>query len=110
LLNKGSQVIAIEADVTNEDQVKNMIDETVKQFGAVDILVNCAGVISFRFIENLTVQDWDNIIEANLKGTYITNKATVVQMREQGKGKIINFSSESGKKGERGLLHYCASK
>jgi len=46
----------------------------------------------------------------NLKGTYITNKAVIAQMRKQGKGKIINFSSESGKKGEIGLSHYCASK
>lgn len=110
LSDKGSQTMAIEADVANEDQVKIMIDKTVKQFGGVDILVNCAGVISFRLIENLTVQDWNHIIEVNLKGTYITNKAAVMQMRKQGKGKIINFASESGKKGELGLSHYCASK
>ena len=110
LIEKGFRALAIEADVTKEEQVKKMIDETVKNFSTVDILVNCAGVISFRLIENLTLQDWDHIIEVNLKGTYITNKAVVAQMRKQGKGKIINFSSESGKKGEIGLSHYCASK
>jgi len=110
IVNDGYQAIAIEADITNEDQVKNMIDETVRQFGAVDILVNCAGVVSFRKIENLTVQDWDYVMDVNLKGTYIVDKAAIVQMRKQGKGKIINFSSESGKKGEPGLAHYCASK
>jgi len=111
IVNDGYQAIAIEADITNEDQVKNMIDETVTQFGAVDILVNCAGIVSFRKIENLTVQDWDHVMDVNLKGTYIVDKAAIVQMRKQGsKGKIINFSSDCGKKGEPGLAHYCASK
>lgn len=110
ITNNGYQAIAIEADITNENQAKNMINETVRQFGSVDILVNCAGVESFRKIENLTVQDWDYVIDVNLKGTYIVDKAAIVQMRKQGKGKIINFSSDSGKKGEPGFAHYCASK
>lgn len=110
LTEKGFCAVALEADVTKEEQVEKMINETVKMFGGIDILVNCAGVISFRLIENLTLQDWNHVIEVNLKGTYITNKAVVAQMRKQDKGKIINFSSESGKKGEIGLSHYCASK
>ncbi len=108
--NSSNKAIAVEADVTSESQTKKMIDIAVKEFGSVDLLVNCAGVVSFKKIESLTVKDWDHIIDVNLKGTYITNRASVLQMRRQGKGKIINFSSESGKKGEIGLTHYCASK
>ncbi len=110
LRDAGFQATAMEADITKEDQVIRMVSETVREFGSVDILVNCAGVVSMKTIEELSVSDWDMVMDVNLKGTFITSKSVVGQMKRQGGGKIINFSSDSGKKGKARLVHYCASK
>jgi meso-butanediol dehydrogenase/(S,S)-butanediol dehydrogenase/diacetyl reductase len=107
---KGTEAIAIEADVNNQYQVEHMIAKTVETFGRVDIVVNCAAVISVKPVADLTIDDWNYVMDTNAKGTFLVNKAASAQMKKQGGGKIINFSSEVGKKGEAKLAHYCASK
>ncbi len=107
----GANAIAIEADVTDRAQVQAMVEKTVKAFGGIDVLVNCAGVITARPIAEMSEDDWDSIMDVNAKGTFLTNQAAVAQMRKQGgAGRIINIASVAGKFGTATLTHYCASK
>ncbi|MGA3328629.1 MAG: SDR family NAD(P)-dependent oxidoreductase [Terriglobia bacterium] len=110
LSKEGVSAIAIGADVTNKAQVESMVNKAVAHFGRVDLLVHCAGVITFRNVADLTEEDWDSIMITNAKGTFLVNQAVAAQMKKQGGGKIINFSSLAGKVGYPGLAHYCASK
>jgi len=110
LSKEGVSAIALEADVTNKAQVESMIHAALAHFGRVDLLVHCAGVITVRNVAELTEEDWDSNMITNAKGTFLVNQAVAAQMKKQGGGKIINFSSISGKVGFPGLAHYCASK
>jgi meso-butanediol dehydrogenase/(S,S)-butanediol dehydrogenase/diacetyl reductase len=102
--------IAIECDVTNKGQVESMISETAAHFGRLDLVVHCAGVITAKKVADLTEEDWDSIMTTNAKGTFLVNQAAAAQMKKQGGGKIINFSSIAGKTGYAGMAHYSASK
>jgi meso-butanediol dehydrogenase/(S,S)-butanediol dehydrogenase/diacetyl reductase len=107
----GPAAFAIEADVTARDQVQAMFAGTVKKFGRVDIVVNSAGLITARPIADMSEEEWDSVLDVNLKGTFLVNQAAVVQMRRQGGGgRIINLASIAGKFGTPTLTHYCASK
>ena len=107
----GGDAIAIDADVANAAAVEAMFAQTVERFGRVDVVVNAAGVITARPIEEMSEAEWDNIMDVNAKGTFLVNKAAVIQMRAQGEGgRIINISSVAGKFGTATLSHYCASK
>lgn len=107
----GGDAIAIDADVADPNAVDAMFAQTIGQFGRVDIVVNGAGVITARPIEAMSADEWDNIMGVNAKGTFLVNKAAVVQMRTQGGGgRIINIASIAGKFGTATLTHYCASK
>ncbi|NIN00386.1 MAG: glucose 1-dehydrogenase [candidate division Zixibacteria bacterium] len=92
--------MAIQADVSQYDQVKEMISQIEKTFQKLDILVNNAGVIRRGTIETVTEEDWDQVIRVNLKGTFNCCKAVVDIMKRQRKGKIINVSSVAGKMGD----------
>ena len=92
--SSGSEAIAIKADVSNELEVKQMVDETVKRFGKIDILVNNAGIVfDIPFMEK-TVNQWQKIIEVNLIGVFLCCKYTSSHMNER--GRIINISSTNG--------------
>lgn len=107
---RGGEAIALEADVTNAKQVQELVTATVAQYGRLDLLVHCAGVITSKPVAELLEADWDSIMDTNAKGTFLINQAAAAQMKKQGNGKIINFSSIAGKQGYAGLAHYCASK
>ena len=107
----GQGAIAIEADVTDAGAVDAMFARTVERFGRVDVVVNAAGVITACPIEELSEAAWDNVMNVNVKGTFLVNKAAVIRMRAQGGGgQIINIASVAGKFGTATLSHYCASK
>lgn len=110
LKKKGFRAIAVEADVTRMDQVKVMITRVVEAFNRLDILVNCAGVITSATVDKLTEEEWDTVMDVNAKGTFVVDKVASAEMIKQGFGKIVNFSSIAGKIGYAGLAHYCASK
>jgi len=97
---KGGQAIAISCDITKSSEVKAMVDQAKKVFGRIDILVNNAGIIRRGTIETVTEEDWDQVIEVNLKGTFLCSKAVVETMKEQRCGKIVNVSSIAGKMGD----------
>ncbi len=92
--------MAMQADVTQSDQVKEMIGQIEETFGRLDILVNNAGIIRRGTIETVTEEDWDQVMSVNLKGTFNCCKAVAPIMKRQKMGKIINVSSVAGKTGD----------
>jgi len=93
-------VMVIPCDITKSGDVKEMVDEVRKGFGRIDILVNNAGIIRRGTIETVTEEDWDRVIEVNLKGTFNCCKTVAGIMKQQGYGKIVNISSIAGKMGD----------
>ena len=94
------KVIAIPCDITKSAEVKVMVDQVRNAFDRIDILVNNAGIIRRGTIETVTDEDWDRVIEVNLKGTFNCCKAVAGIMKQQGSGKIVNISSIAGKMGD----------
>jgi acetoacetyl-CoA reductase len=111
LLQKGApQAVAIQADVANPDQAANLIEETVKQLGRVDVLVNNAGINIDRSLKKMTVEDWDTVIQVDLSGFFYIVRAAIPYLTEQKSGKIINISSFVGQAGNFGQANYSAAK
>lgn len=106
----GCNAISIEADVSNSDDVKQMINKVVDKLGEVDILINNAGIFVFNDAKDLSDDDWNKTIDINLKGTFLCCKHVLKSMRKNKGGKIINIASLSGKAGVPGMIAYCASK
>jgi len=94
------EIIALTCDITKSADVKAAIYQVQKAFGRIDILVNNAGIIRRGTIETVTEEDWDRVIEVNLKGTFNCCKAVAGIMKQQGYGKIVNVSSIAGKIGD----------
>lgn len=113
LLNEVSQTtraIAVKVDVSNEDDVKNMVEITKKTFGNIDVLVNCAGVSDTRLLIDSTKDDYDFVFDTNMRGTYNTCKLVGREMLSNQSGKIINISSIWGVLGGSCESVYSASK
>jgi len=95
----GPEIFPIRGDVTNAQEVKNMIDIIMRKFTKINILVNCAGGAlkgPFSIIE-MDENDWDRVVNLNLKGTFLCCKAVIPYMRQQKKGKIVNIASLAGR-------------
>lgn len=109
----GRDVLISRVDVTSEADTKAMADKVVEKFGRLDILVNNAafygGITRMPFTE-LKVEEWDRMMNTNVKGPWLCAKAVFPQMQAQGKGKIINLTSEVFFTGSQGFAHYVASK
>jgi len=106
------QALAVPADVSREDQVKTMINAVIEKWGRLDILVNNAGITQAVSNLDMTEEDWNRILDVNLKGTFLCTKEALPHMIRQGWGRIVCISSVSGKKGggRIGGVHYAASK
>lgn len=109
---KGWKLKAVRTDVSVEEDVKNMVAETVRSFGGVDILVNNAGVYPSIPVHLMTLQDFEKVIKINLEGVFLTTKYVSEQMIGQGRGgKIVNVTSiDALHPSSIGLAHYDASK
>jgi len=97
-------------DVSNLTEFNNLVDSVVKEFGKVDILVNNAGITRDTLIMRMKEEDWDAVINTNLKGVFNGCKAVVKYMLKQQYGKIVNISSVVGIMGNAGQVNYAASK
>jgi len=97
---RGGQALPVPCDISKSSDVKKMVDQVLKTFGRIDVLVNNAGIIRRGTIETMTEEDWDRVIAINLKGTFNCCKAVVEPMKQQGSGNIVNVSSISGKMGD----------
>ena len=105
--------MALEVDVASEDDTRHMAEETVRNYGRIDILVNNAAMyrgISRKGILEIPVDEWDRLMTVNLRGMFLCCRAVIPQMMEQNKGKIINMASEVAFTGSRGMIHYVTSK
>ncbi len=106
----GCRAIALQADVSSAPQVNALVRTVEEQLGSVDVLVNNAGIARPQSIAAVTEQDWDEIIEANLKSCFLVTQAVLPQMRSRGWGRIVNLSSVAAHVGGVIGPHYAASK
>lgn len=107
----GRGTLGLAADVTQEEQAKAAVAAAASAFGGqVDILANVAGVVGQGRVEKLAVEEWDAVFAANCRGTFLFCKHVVPLMKARRRGKIVNFSSKSGKTGSALMSHYSAAK
>jgi len=106
----GREALAIKADVSNPEDVKNLVKESSKHFSSLDILVNNAGITKDGLLIRMKDEDWDKVIDVNLKGTYLCTKLVSKIMMKQRSGKIVNITSVVGIMGNAGQANYSASK
>ena len=106
----GRKAMAIKVDVANTNDVERMVEAILERFGQIDILVNNAGIARDKLILRMTEEDWDSVLNVNLKGTFNCTKAVIKHMSKQRKGKIVNIASVVGEMGNVGQANYSASK
>ncbi|MBK1613796.1 oxidoreductase [Rubrivivax gelatinosus] len=110
LVRQGGQAMAVATDVTDRAQVANLVDSAVSTFGRVDVLINNAGLMPHSPLERLKVDDWERMVDVNLKGVLFGIAAALPHMQRQKSGHIINVSSVAGHKvGANGAV-YSATK
>jgi 3-oxoacyl-[acyl-carrier protein] reductase len=106
----GRRSVAIQADVSQAEQVDAMVKQVIEAFGRIDILVNNAGITRDNLLLRLKEEDWDAVLNTNLKGVFLCTKAVTRQMMKQRFGRIINISSVVGLIGNPGQANYVAAK
>lgn len=106
----GREAIAIQANVADGEAVTDMVNKVIAQFGSLDILVNNAGITRDTLLMRMKEDDWDAVIDTNLKGVFLCTKAVTRQMMKQRSGRIINISSIVGVSGNAGQANYVAAK
>lgn len=106
----GVNGLAVKADISKEEDVLGMVDTINRELGQIDILVNNAGITKDNLIIRMKTEEWDKVIETNLKGTYLCTKAVVRGMMKKRYGKIVNVASVVGITGNSGQGNYSASK
>lgn len=109
-LSELGEVTGFAADVTKPEDVRNMVDEVLKKFGKIDVLINNAGITADASFLKMTHEQFDRVIDVNLKGVFNCTKEVAPSMIQGGKGKIINASSVVGLYGNFGQTNYAASK
>jgi len=97
-------------DVGNSSQMKVLVDEASKRFGGIDILVNSAGVRTNGSVTDITEEEWDRTLDANLKGAFVLSRLAIPEMKKRGGGVILHIAARSGMLGQAGRAAYCASK
>lgn len=97
-------------DVANPDSVAQGVEEAVQHMGGLDMLINAAGVIELTPFPRISVAEWDRILTINLRGTFLTIKATLPHLQTSSQGCIVNIASDAGKRGFPYIAHYVASK
>jgi 3-oxoacyl-[acyl-carrier protein] reductase len=106
----GGNAIAVRANVANMVEVQAMMKESLEQFGSIDILVNNAGITRDNLLMRMKEDEWDDVININLKGVFNATKAVTRQMMKQRSGRIINIASIVGVSGNPGQANYVAAK
>lgn len=110
ITNAGGTATAVKCDVRNVDDVKNLINTAVEQYGGVDVLYNNAGVARYGTVEELSEEDWDFQLDINLKGSFLTCKYAIPEMRKRGGGSIVNTASVQAFASQKTVAAYSASK
>ena len=110
LKDQGRRALAVQADVSHRADVQKLFTATENEFGRLDILVNNAGMFFAAKFEELTEEQWDHILDVNLKSQFLCAQSAAPIMKRQGRGRIINLSSLGGLLPWPGYTHYCVSK
>ena len=110
ITESGGEAFAIQADVSDADDVKDMVDKTLEMFGSIDILVNNAGITRDNLLMRMKEDEWDDVININLKGVFLCTKGVTRQMMRQRAGRIVNVASIVGVSGNPGQANYVAAK
>jgi 3-oxoacyl-[acyl-carrier protein] reductase len=108
IVTAGGSAVAIQADVSQADQVDGLINGTLKQFGRVDVLVNNAGITRDTLLLRMKLEDWQAVIDLNLTGVFLCTRAVAKIMLKQRSGRIINIASVAGQMGNPGQANYSA--
>ena len=109
--SSGERIIAIKADVTDEMMIKDGMSKVFNKFGKIDILVNNAGISLHKPTKEMSVEDFNKVININLNGPFICSKSVISYMEKQKRGKIVNIASLGGRTGRPGVgVNYAASK
>ena len=107
----GVKSLPVRCDVTHTDEVNNLIESTIKEFGKVDILVNSAGIGgSEKPVVEMSDEDWDTTLNINLRGIFLCSRAAAREMIKKKEGKIINVASAAAFMASRNMAAYCAGK
>ena len=106
----GGDALFVNCDVSNEEQVKAMVQATLDKYGRIDVLVNNAGIGVYLPVLEATSDDWDHCLAVNLKGVFLCSKYTIPHMQAVGKGAIVNISSVHAHATVNGVAPYAASK
>lgn len=106
----GRRSLLLRTDVSDEQQVRAMVEAALAEFGRIDILVNDAGVVGQVAFAELEVSEWDRVLGINLRGVFLCTRFVLPGMLERGSGKIINVASQLGQIGGIEMVHYSASK
>ena len=107
---EGVRVLAVTCDVRDTDQVQAMVAAAIEEFGRIDILINNAGLSGVREVVDLPEDEWDDMVNTNLRGVFLCSKYVAREMIKAKKGKIINTASVNGYAGAAGSAHYVAAK
>ncbi|HET6230989.1 MAG TPA: SDR family oxidoreductase [Longimicrobiaceae bacterium] len=110
LTASGGKALAVETDVTQRDQVQRLVDAAVETYGRIDVIINNAGLMPQSMLERLKVDEWDRMIDVNIKGVLYGIAAALPHMQQQKSGQIINVSSVAGHKVGPGGAVYSATK
>lgn len=110
IISTGADAAFVQCDVTQTDQVNNLIEATLEQFNQIDILVNNAGITRDTLLARMKNEDWDDVLNTNLRGAFYCCRAVCRPMMKQRSGRIINISSVVGLFGNPGQANYSASK
>jgi NADP-dependent 3-hydroxy acid dehydrogenase YdfG len=110
LTGRGGKALAITTDVLHCDQVKRLVDAAVQAYGRIDVMINNAGLMPQSLLERLKIDEWDRMIDVNIKGVLYGIAAALPYMKEQKAGHIINVASVAGHKVGPGFAVYAATK
>ena len=110
LIERGYNTTFMQVDVSSEEEVNRLVDMTVSKYGRLDILINNAGIELAKKATETSEEEWDRLMNVNLKGAFLCSKAAIMAMRQRGSGVIVNVGSELGLVGAPDLAAYCASK
>ncbi|SHJ54296.1 3-oxoacyl-[acyl-carrier protein] reductase [Geosporobacter subterraneus DSM 17957] len=102
--------IAVYCNITSPSDVEKMVEEVLRAYGRIDVLINNAGFFPIKTFEAMSFDDWKKVIDINLTGTFCVTQPVYLQMKKQGYGKIINITSAAGRIGGVGFVHYSAAK
>lgn len=106
----GGAALVVQADVSRETEAKRLVEETMQRFSRIDVLVNNAGILQDNFLSFMTEEQWDSVMDINLKGAFLCTKFASKQMVKQKWGRVINISSDAGLMGDMMRTNYSAAK